>query len=559
MNTRTYTIGVDYGTESGRVLLVDVANGQEIATAVHPYPHGVISETLPGTSIRLERNWALHDPADYIEVLKQGIPEVLKESGVSPDDVVGLGLDATSCTMMPTTADGTPLCSLPEWRDNPNAWLKLWKHHAAQPEANKLTEVAQERGEKFLKRYGGKVSSEWFFPKVWQILNESPEVYDAADRLLEVGDWMVWQLTGEEKRSASLAGYKALWSKLDGFPPDAFFKALDPRLEHVVDEKMMRTVYPLGAKAGAITPEVAAWIGLKPGTAVAVSNIDAHVSVPAATVVEPGKMAMIMGTSSCQMVMTRELHHVPGIQGCVGDGIVPGLVGYEAGQSCVGDGFAWFVKWCVPPILTNEAEARGISVYELLEERATRLQPGESGLLVLDWWNGDRSVLIDADLNSMLLGTTLETRPEDIYRAFIEATAFGTRLILDTFEAHGIEIKEIVATGGLPDRGKLIMGIYADILGRQLHIAQTHQSGALGSAMHAAVAAGSYATIGEASKHMSSLRDIVYTPVAHNKHIYDLLYAEYIQLHDYFGRGGNNVMKRLKHLKEERTTAPAAV
>src|SRR5258708_574281 len=361
MSTRKYTIGMDYGTESGRVLLVDAANGQEIAMAVHPYPHGVITETLPGTDIRLGRDWPLHDPADYFEVLKRGIPAVLKESGVDPDHVIGLGLDATSCSMLPTTANGTPLCFLPMWRNHPHAWLKLWKHHAAQPEANRLNQIAHELGYTFLERYGGKVSSEWFFPKAWQILNEAPEIYNAAERLLEVGDWLVWQLTGEEKRSESLAGYKALWSKREGFPPDSFFKALDPRLEHIIDEKMTRALYPLGMKAGGLTEEAASWTGLKPGTAVAIANIDAHVSVPAATVFEPGRMAIIIGTSSCQMLLTAEEHRVPGICGCVEDGIIPGLFGYEAGQPCVGDALAWFVKWCVPAPLTREAEARGIS------------------------------------------------------------------------------------------------------------------------------------------------------------------------------------------------------
>ncbi len=551
MNTRKYTIGVDFGTESGRVLLVDVANGQEIATSVYPYPHGVISETLPDTDIRLERDWALHDPNDYLEVLKHAIPEVLKESGVDPDNIIGLGLDATSCSMLPTTADGTPLSSLPEWRNQPHAWLKLWKHHAAQPEASKLYQIAQEQGYTFLDLYGGKVNSEWFVPKAWQILNEAPEIYNAAGRLIEVGDWLVWQLTGEERRSESLAGYKVFRSKRDGFPPDAFFKALDPRMEHFIDEKMTRSFYSIGAKAGGLTEEAARWSGLKPGTTVAVANIDAHVSVPAATVFETGTMTIIMGTSSCHMVLTEEEHSVPGIQGCVEDGIIPGLFGYEAGQSCVGDSLAWFVKRCVPASLTQEAEARDISVYQLLEEKATLLQPGESGLLALDWWNGNRSVLVDANLSSMLLGVTLATRPEEIYRAFIEATAFGTRKIIDTFEAHGVPSKEIMAIGGLADRSPLFVRIYADVTGRQLHIAKTSQGGALGSAMHAAVAAGSYATIGEASKHMSGLRDITYTPIPQNQHIYDQLYAEYVQLHDYFGRGGNDVMKRLKHLREK--------
>ncbi len=551
MSTRKYTIGVDFGTESGRVLLVDVANGQEIATAVYSYPHGVISETLPGTDIRVERDWALQDPADYFEVIKRGIPAVLKESGVDPANVVGVGLDATSCSMLPTQADGTPLCFLPAWRDNPHAWVKLWKHHGGQPEANRLYQVVQERGETFLERYGGKVNSEWFFPKVWETLNEAPEIYQAAERFIEIGDWLVWQLTGEEKRSGSLAGYKAFWSKRDGFPSDAFFKAADPRLEHVIDEKMRRDLYPLASKAGGLTQEAATWTGLKPGTAVAVASIDAHTCAVGATMVEPGTMALVMGTSSCHLALTEEEHHVLGIQGCVEDGIIPGLFSYEAGQTGVGDAFAWFVKWCTPAAITREAEARGLSVYEVLEEKATPLQPGESGLLALDWLNGNRSVLVDADLSGLLLGMTLATRPEEIYRAFIEATAYGTRKIIDTFEAHGVPSRQIVAAGGLADRSKLVMRIYADVTGRQLRIAKSSQVGALGSAMYAAVAAGSYPTMEEAGKRMSSLRDITYAPIPEHQQIYDQLYAEYVQLYDYFGRGGNDVMKRLKHLREE--------
>jgi L-ribulokinase len=555
VSNRKYAIGVDFGTESGRALLVDVVGGQEIATAVHAYATGVIDERLPNTNIRLELDWALQDPNDYLEVFKHAVPAVLTESGVDPADVVGLGIDFTACSMLPTKADGTPLCFLPEWRNHPHAWVKLWKHHAAQDEANKLNQIASEQGYTFLERYGGKISSEWFFPKAWQILDEAPGVYAAADRLLEAADWVVWQLSGVETRNECTAGYKAIWSKRDGFPPNAFFKALDPRMEHIVDEKMSRTLQPLGAKAGGLTEEAASWTGLKPGTAVGIANVDAHVSVPAATVTEPGRMVIIMGTSNCHMVLGTEEREVPGICGYVQDGIIPGFLGYEAGQSCVGDSFAWFVEQCVPAVYEREATERGLTVHELLEEKAARLLPGESGLIALDWWNGNRSILVDADLSGVLLGATLATRPEEIYRALIESTAYGTRVIIDNFETHGIPITEIVATGGLPERNKLLMQIYADVSGRTIRRAGTAQGGAFGAAMHGAVAAGpaagGYATIVDATRHMARLHEESFSPNPASQAIYDQLYREYVTLHDYFGRGANDVMKRLKQLKED--------
>ncbi len=559
MTKTKYTIGVDFGTESGRAVLVDVADGSIVAMDVYAYANGVIDEKLPGTDIRLEPDWALQDPNDYLETFKRTIPAVLKESGVDPGDVIGIGVDFTACTVLPTKADGTPLCFLPEWRDNPHAWIKLWKHHAAQPEANKLNAVAREMGESWLDRYGGKISSEWFFPKVWQTLDEAPEVYAAADRFIEAADWVIWQLTGVETRNNCTAGYKAIWSKEHGFPPKAFLKALDPRLENVVDEKMSPpnggNIQFLGEKAGGLTAEAAAWTGLKPGTAVAVANVDAHVSVPAATVTEAGRMVIIMGTSNCHMVLGKEEHVVPGMCGYVEDGIIPGFFGYEAGQSCVGDHFAWFIENCVPAAYAQEAAAHGISIHELLEEKAAAQKVGEHGLVALDWWNGNRSVLVDVDLTGLLIGQTLATKPEDIYRALIEATAYGTRMIVETFAENGVPVDEIVATGGLPDRNKLLMQIYADVTGREVKIAAATQTPALGSAMFGAVAAGKaaggYDTIQEASVAMARLRDEKYVPIPANTAAYDKLYAEYVILHDYFGRGANDVMKRLKALRAD--------
>jgi L-ribulokinase len=550
-----YAIGVDFGTESGRAVLVDVADGREVAVAVHQYANGVIDQTLPGTEIALEPDWALQDPNDYLEVFKRAIPDVLAESGVDPSDVVGIGIDFTACTMLPVTADGTPLCFLPEWRETPHAWVKLWKHHAAQPEADKVNETARKMKQGWLDRYGGKISSEWFFPKVLQILDEAPEVYDAADRLLEAADWVIWQLTGVETRNSCTAGYKAIWSKREGFPDNSYFKALDPRLENVVDEKMTRDIQPIGNRAGDLTEQAAQWTSLKPGTAVAIANVDAHVAVPAATVTEPGRMVMIMGTSICHMVLGDQERLVPGICGYVEDGIIPDYFGYEAGQSCVGDHFAWFVENCVPASYEREAQQRGIDVHQLLEEKAAQLKPGESGLLALDWWNGNRSVLVDVDLSGLLLGATLATKPEEIYRALIEATAYGTRVIVEAFQENGVPIHELVACGGLPERNQLLMQIYADVTGRPFKVSASQQTPALGSAMFGAVAAGKaaggYDSIYDAAQKMARLKDKSFTPIPENQEAYEQLFAEYLRLHDYFGRGENDVMKVLKRIKAE--------
>jgi L-ribulokinase len=548
-----YTIGVDFGTESGRAVLVEAGTGAEVATAVFTYLNGVIDEVLPESGVPLEPDWALQDPEDYLRVYQTAIPEVLKQSGVDAADVIGVGIDFTACTMLPVKADGTPLCTMPEWRATPHAWVKLWKHHAAQPEADKINETARAMGEKWLDRYGGKISSEWFFSKVLQILDEAPEIYHAADRLIEAADWVVWQLTGVETRNSCTAGYKAIWSKREGFPSQEYFAALHPELKTVIEDKMNHDIIPIGQCAGKLTEQAAKWTGLNPGTAVAIANVDAHVAVPASTVTEPGRMVMIMGTSTCAMVLGTEEHIVPGICGYVDDGIIPGFFGYEAGQSCVGDHFAWFVENCVPAAYQQEAQERGLNMHAFLEEKAARLKPGESGLLALDWWNGNRSVLVDVDLTGLLVGATLITKPEEIYRALIEATAYGARVIIESFQENGVPIHELIACGGLPDKNKLLMQIYADVCGLPIKLSASKQTPALGSAMFGAVAAGKaaggYDTIYDAAQNMTRLKEEMYFPKPENHKIYNELYKEYLRLHDYFGRGENDVMKRLKAIK----------
>jgi L-ribulokinase len=543
-----YTIGVDFGTESGRALVVRVRDGAELGSAVHNYADGVIDEHLPGDKTPLPPEWALQNPDDYIAVYQNAVPQAVKASGIDPADVIGIGIDFTACTMMPTRADGTPLCRLPEWRKNPHAWVKLWKHHAAQPEADQINATARERGEGWLDRYGGKISSEWFFSKALQILNEAPDIYRAADRMIEAADWVIWQLCGVETRNTCTAGYKAIYQ--DGkFPDKAYLAALHPQLVDMVDSKMMAELAPLGGRAGGLTEEAARWTGLKPGIAVAVANVDAHVTVPAAHVVEPGRMVMIMGTSTCHMVMGDSLHEVPGMCGVVDGGIVPGLYGYEAGQSGVGDIFAWFVDNAVPEEYFAAAKQAGMDIHAYLEAEAAKQKPGEHGLLALDWWNGNRSVLVDVDLSGLLIGATLATRAPDIYRALIESTAYGTRVIVESFENSGVPITELVAAGGLPEKNKLLMQIYVDVTGREFRTIGSAQGPALGSAMHAAVAAGAYPDIQAAAQTMGKLKDEVFKPIPENQAIYDKLYAEYVTLHDYFGRGENDVMKRLRAIR----------
>lgn len=548
---RKYVLGLDYGTESGRAILVAVDNGEEVAMAVERYGDCVIDTTLPSTGQRLEPDWALQNPRDYLTVAEKTIKQVMSESGISPDDIIGIGTDFTACTMLPIDKDGTPLCMKPEFEKNPHAWPKLWKHHAAQPEADQINELAAKRGEDFLARYGGKISSEWFFPKALQILHEAPEIYKAADRLIEAGDWIVLQLCGEEKRNACAAGYKAIWD--EGYPSKDFFKALHPDFENVVADKMKTDIYANGVKAGGLLPEMAAKLGLKAGTAVATGAVDAHVAVPASTVIDEGKMVMIMGTSLCHMVCGTEKKVIDGMCGVVKDGILPGYYGFEAGQTAVGDIFAWFINNCVPAQIIDDAKKEGLDVHGYLGKHAAELKVGESGVLCLDWWNGNRSILVNADLTGLMVGMTLGTTPAEMYRAVLECTAFGTNKIIKQLEQGGVPITELYACGGLPGKNPLLMQIFADVTNREIKVSASDQTVALGGAMWGAVAAGSaaggYDTIADAAAKMARLRPDTFKPNAANHAVYKKLFAEYERLHDLFGRGGDPVMKNLKDIK----------
>ena len=495
-------VGVDFGTLSGRALVVRVADGEELGTATHDYPHAVLDRALPdGTPLAPE--WALQVAGDYLDVLRVAVPAALARAGVGPEQVVGIATDFTACTMVPTTEDGTPLSDLPRLSCEPHAYVKLWRHHAAQGQADRLNELARKRSEVWLARYGGLISSEWEFAKGLQMLEEAPAVYAEMAHFVEAADWIVWQLCGTLTRNACTAGYKGIYQ--DGtYPSRDFLAELNPDFADFVADKIDRPIARLGDRVGGLSAEAAALTGLPEGIAVATGNVDAHVTAPAARAVEAGQMVAIMGTSTCHVMNGDVLREVPGMCGVVEGGITQGLWGYEAGQSGVGDIFHWFVTHSVPAEVREEAAARGLDLHQLLTERAATQAVGEHGLVALDWHSGNRSVLVDHDLSGLVVGLTLATRPEDVYRALLEATAFGTRTIVEAFEGAGVPVKELVVAGGLL-KNPLLMQIYADVTNLPLSTIGSTQGPALGSAIHAAVAAGEYPDVHAASEVMGRL------------------------------------------------------
>lgn len=548
-----YTIGINFGAESVRAIIVDVSNGNLAATSSYSYYHGIITDKLPGTDIDLDEGWALQHPQDYINALKRTVPKLMKKSKIDPDQIIGIGTSFVGSTLIPTTADGTPLALIEDYAHEPHAWPKHIYHQSAKEKADRLTQLANDRFETFLDRYGGKLNHQWFFPKVWEMYDDSSSIYNAADKLIEASDWIVWQLTGVETRNLCSAGYKALWSKSEGFPLETFFSAMDPDLANIVDEKMSREISSLGQQAGELTEEAAQWMKLEPGIPVSTGVLSSHAAVPAATVVEPGNMAIIMDSNFRHMILSKKEYRVPGMCGMVEDGIVPGLFAYEACQAGSGDHFSWFMKNAVPEQYSKEARQKKISIFQLLEEKAAALKPAESGIVALDWWHGNRSILVDEDLSGLILGYSLKTKPEEVYRALLEATTFGARKIFETFIASGVPINEIIVTGGKPTTNKLLLNIMANVTRTEIKVAKSPYTSALGAAMYAAVAAGEarggFGNIQEASKKMAQLSSKSFVPNNNDKKTYNRLYSEYTLLHDYFGYGHNNAMKRLNNLR----------
>jgi L-ribulokinase len=530
------------------VLLLDLQSGVEAGVAVVRYANGAIDRVLPETGEELPTDWALQDPDDWRSVIETGIPQVLASAGVPGGDIVGIGIDFTCCTVVPVTADGTPLCTLEPWRARPHAWPKLWKHHAAQSVADRLNEVARDRAEPFLARYGGKISSEWYFPKLIELWLEDREVYDAASGFIEACDWIVWQLTGQERRATCSAGYKALWSPRDGLPPTEFFEAAYPGFDAPA-EKLGTQFFPLGARAGTLLPELAERLGLPASVAVAVGNVDSFVSGPGAGVLDPTSFLIVIGTSICDVVVHPEEILLPGITGVVKDGVLPGFYGYEAGQAAVGDMLAWFVE------LFGDAGAA--NRYEQFERAAAQLRPGANGLLALDWWNGNRTILADADLSGVLCGMTLQTTAPEIYRALLDSIAFGNRRIVDNFEEHGLKLNQFVACGGIAERSPLTMQLLADTSGRQVQVPGSTEIPARGAALFGAVAAGpevgGFADIMAAIDALPPGIAATYEPNPEAVAVYEQLYPLYRELHDTLGRQPADLLHELKRIRERST------
>lgn len=549
-----YVIGLDYGSLSARGVLFDCRDGRALARATFAYPHGIMDRALPGGQA-LPPDYALQHPQDYLDALDHIIPRLLSESGLRGSEVIALGLDMTASSVLPLDREGQPLCLQAAWQDQPQAYVKMWKHQSAQPQADRMTALAKEWGENWLADYGGIISSTWLHPKLLELYEQEPALCGAADLYMEGADWLVYRLTGQISRNACAAGYKALYAAGRGYPEAGYFEALSPGFAAAQQRLLRGPVLKPGGAAGALLPDVAERLGLHPHCVVAAGMVDAHVGMVASGVTRPGVMHSILGTSGCHLTLGQKRLPVPGICGAVEDGILPGLWGYEAGQVCFGDHLDWLLTELLPPHIHDEARSRGLDLHSLMSEKAGRLLPGESGLLALDWWNGNRSVLVDSRLTGLLIGLNLHSSAADIYRALLEGLALSARLILDNFRSHGLPIDTLTASGGISQKNPLAMQIYADALGLPLFVPEAPEGAALGSAMLAAAAAGKarggHDDVYEAIRHMAPKAGRHYKPNPDDIPLYEALYQEYAALHDYFGRGQNDVMKRLLALKEQ--------
>ena len=536
-----YAIGVDFGTLSARALLVSTETGAQIAEAEYVYPHGVMTDA-DFTGVRLQKTDAFQHPQDYLDALEYVVNKVLE--GIDPGAVAGIGIDFTACTALPVTEDGTPLCFLPEFQNQPQAYAKLWKHQSAQKEADDITALAKKENKAWLGTYGGKISPEWYFPKLLETYRKAPDVFSACHRFMEAGDWLTWLLTGNEIKSSCMAGYKAIWDHETGFPENEFWEKVEPGFGGIIGTKVCENVGATGTNAGGINAYGNKLTGLKEGTAVAIPIIDAHAALPAAGIAKDGKLMLIVGTSACHIVMSKKNQDVSGISGRVFNGVIPGLTAYESGQAATGDSFDWFVKNCVPASYAQQAEKEGKNLFGYLTEKAEALEVGESGLLALDWWNGNRCPYSDGELSGLILGLNLRTRPEEIFRAILESTAYGTKAIVDIYEKNGIAIDEVYAAGGIAQKNAFLMQMYADVLGKPIHISPCAQAGAMGSAIFAAAAGGAYESTTAAVTAMAEPYKVTYTPDPQRTSQYEKLYRAYLEVSEFFAH--SNVMKDLR-------------
>lgn len=553
-----YAIGLDFGTNSCRSLIVNVADGRELATYVYKYPSGEAGIIIDPNNPNLARQ----NPADYLEAIEVTIIKAIQKAiesvpGFSATDVIGIGVDTTGSSPMPVDAEGNPLCFQEKYKNNPAAMVWLWKDHTGHAEALKITETARQMRPQYLAKIGGVYSSEWFWSKLWHLLKEAPEIFNAADSFVEICDWIPAVLIGDIrphqiKRSICAAGHKALFNAQWGGLPDVeFLRTLAPELANM-RARLYDKAYSSEEKVGNLSDKWAKKLGLSTDVVVTVGAFDAHMGAVGAGVAV-GTLVKILGTSTCDIMIwpnNEKLEDIPGVCGIVDGSVLGGYYGIEAGQSAVGDIFLWFVNNLVPESYGKTADEK----FENIAQSAAQLKPGETGLLVLDWNNGNRTILVDVRLTGLLMGQTLHTQPHEIYRALIEATAFGALAIIDRIENYGVPVREIVNCGGLATKNPLLMQIYADVTGRPMKISRSEQTPALGAAIFAAVAAGRYVKITDAQQAMTGT-DKVFYPNEHNHEVYQQIYTLYRQMHDAFGTpewSGSmyNVMKGLIDIRD---------
>lgn len=539
-------IGVDYGTLSARAIVAEQESGRTLSESVYPYPHGVMDRSLPDGTPLAGSDWALAHPADYQEALVNIIPDAVAKAGIPGTDVTAIAITATACTLLPVDGHLVPLCMEPDFENRPHAYAKLWKHHRAQPYANRLTETAEKMQLDFLQNYGGKISSEWAVPKVMEVYEEDRALYHAADRFMQISDWLTAWLTGDpQPQNGSIAQYKAMWNRRDGYPPDEYFAAVGEEVPEIVHTKLRGRHLMAGEKAGTLCRQAAGQLGLSAGITVGMAHTDAHCGALGSGASDEGDYVFIIGTSSCGHLVTSKRVPVSGVTGALTDGLVPGFTCYSAGQACVGDMLDWFIQRALPRAYEDAAAQTGQNLHQLLESKASLQKPGECGLIALDWFNGNRSTLVNADLTGLLLGLTMETRPEDIYRALLDAIAFGHRKIVEQFAQSGMNIRRVILCGGIAHKNDLLIQIMADALNLPIDVSSDPQASALGAAICAAAAAENI-PLGAAVKRMkcSVLKTVLPNP--ENTHRYEGIYAIYHSLYDYFGRQNPEWMTQLR-------------
>ncbi|NMA94654.1 MAG: ribulokinase [Clostridiales bacterium] len=540
MNTEKFVIGIDLGSLSGRIIIASVNDGRIVANHSKDYKHGIMTDTFIDGS-RLGRDYNLTVPKDYLDVIGELIPKAIKSAGIHKKDIIGIGVDATSYTMITTDKIGKPLCEYEEFKYRPQAYGKLWKHLGALEDSKLFTKLAIETNQPFMWRFGNSISGEWMAPKVMETFRKDREVFDRATYFTDLSDWIVWMLTGNRIQNSGTAANKALWNEKDGYPSFDFLDVIDPALRQKMLASLESPIMPYGERAGYLKKQMADSLGLCENTPVAVGIIDAYAAFPPLGLGKPKEALMVLGTSAAVCLLNDEPTKVEGMCGIAKNSMYPGLYGYDTGQNCVGDLIKWFLENMIPGEYEDAAKKQDMTIYDYLKEKALIRKPWLNDLVILDWWRGNRSILCNLDLSGAILGLRMNTLPEDIYTGIILGIACGTRTIIDEFEKHG-KLEKIVASGGISSKNPFFMQMYANILNRPIMASQVSDTPALGAAIYAAVAAGKknggYQSLDEAKQYMQLKESnfITYYPEKEHEEDYERIYKKYSYYHDLVGR-----------------------